>query len=116
MVRAVFYAKRSIMANQDQPPEITGLKEKILREKAKKNANTNPPVNRKNEIGLALRIATEMAAALFVGGILGWAIDNQFETKPWGLSILLVLGAAAGMRGAFREASRLNEFNKDGEE
>lgn len=59
-------------------------------------------------MGLAFRLATEMGAALFVGGVLGWGIDSWLGTRPWGLIGLLVLGAIAGTVAAFREAKRLS--------
>jgi ATP synthase protein I len=42
-----------------------------------------------------------------VGGGLGWVADTYlFHTEPWGLVIGLVLGAAAGIRTAYRGAQR----------
>ena len=67
-------------------------------------------------MGVAFRLATEMAAALVVGGLIGWFIDRQFGTEPWALLVLLVLGAAAGILGAFREAKRLSNAPGPGQE
>jgi ATP synthase protein I len=37
-------------------------------------------------LGQAVRIGTELLAALIVGGGLGWAVDTYLlETGPWGL-------------------------------
>ena len=58
-------------------------------------------------LGQAVRIGTELLAALIVGGGLGWVADTYlFETTPWGLVIGLVFGLAAGMRNAYRSAQR----------
>jgi ATP synthase protein I len=58
-------------------------------------------------LGQAVRVGTELLAALIVGGGLGWAADTYlFSTQPWGLVVGLVLGAAAGMLGAYRAAQR----------
>jgi ATP synthase protein I len=57
--------------------------------------------------GQAIRIATELLAALLVGGGLGWAADTYlFGSSPWGVVIGLVIGVAAGIRNAMRAAER----------
>ena len=58
-------------------------------------------------LGQAVRIGTELLAALIVGGGLGWVIDTYLlDSNPWGLVAGLVLGAAAGIRNAYRSAQR----------
>lgn len=58
-------------------------------------------------LGQAVRIGTELLAALIAGGGLGWAIDTYlFDSDPWGLVVGLVVGAAAGIRNAYRSAQR----------
>ncbi|HTL62129.1 MAG TPA: AtpZ/AtpI family protein [Nitrospira sp.] len=58
-------------------------------------------------LGQAVRIGTELLAALVVGGGLGWAIDTYLlGSSPWLLVLGLVLGAAAGVRNAYRMAQR----------
>lgn len=58
-------------------------------------------------LGQAVRIGTELLAALIVGGGLGWVLDTYiFASGPWGLVMGLVLGAAAGIRNAYRSAQR----------
>ena len=58
-------------------------------------------------LGQAVRIGTELLAALIVGGGLGWAADTYLlGTGPWSMVVGLVLGAAAGVRNAYRMAQR----------
>jgi ATP synthase protein I len=58
-------------------------------------------------LGQAVRIGTELLAALIVGGGLGWVIDTYLlESGSWGLVFGLFLGAAAGIRNAYRAAQR----------
>ena len=50
-------------------------------------------------LGQAVRIGTELLAALIVGGGLGWAADTYLlGPTPWGVVIGLVLGVTAGMQ------------------
>jgi len=65
------------------------------------------------QMGIATRFATELVAALLVGGALGWGIDWLFghfgvHTKPVFLILLFVLGAAAGIRNVMRAAGEIN--------
>jgi len=65
------------------------------------------------QLGIASRFATELVAALLVGGALGWGIDWLFghfgvHTKPVFLIVLFVLGAAAGIRNVMRAAGEIN--------
>ncbi len=55
----------------------------------------------------AVRIGTDLLAALIVGGGLGWAVDTYLlGSTPWGLVVGLIFGVAAGIRNAYRSAQR----------
>lgn len=61
-------------------------------------------------LGQAVRIGTELLAALMVGGGLGWLADTYlFSTGPWGLVAGLILGAIAGVLNAYRAAQRWSD-------
>ncbi|BCA54738.1 putative ATP synthase F0, subunit I [Nitrospira sp. KM1] len=58
-------------------------------------------------LGQAVRIGTELIAALIVGGGLGWVVDTYLlESSPWGMAAGLFFGAAAGIRNAYRSAQQ----------
>jgi len=58
-------------------------------------------------LGQAMRVGTDLLAALIVGGFLGWLIDSYvLDSTPWGVSVGLVLGLIAGVRNAYRAAQR----------
>ena len=58
-------------------------------------------------LGQAIRIATDLLAALIVGGALGWVCDTYVsDSTPWGMIIGLLMGIVAGMRNAYRSAQR----------
>jgi ATP synthase protein I len=98
------------MTSQD-PDRIKDLGarlEEVQRRNAVK-AKGPPP----NQLGIAGRFATELVAALVVGGGLGWGVDwllgrFGFHTKPVFLIVFFILGAAAGIRNVMRAATELN--------
>jgi ATP synthase protein I len=58
-------------------------------------------------LGQAVRIGTELLAALIVGGGLGWLADSYlFASGTWGVVAGLILGAMAGVLNAYRAAQR----------
>lgn len=68
-------------------------------------------------LGQALRLGTEMLAALAVGGGLGWLIDSYvLPTEPWGLVVGLILGMAAGIRNSYRTAQHWSNADHSSEE
>ena len=64
---------------------------------------------------IAFRLGIELTVATFIGGLLGYALDNFFGSKPWGLVVGIVLGVAAGCLGVYRVAMTLtiDEDNND---
>ena len=56
---------------------------------------------------VAFRLGTELTVATVIGGLLGYALDNFFGTKPWGLVVGILLGTAAGCLAVCRVAMTL---------
>ncbi len=73
-------------------------------------ASRPPPT----QMGIAFRFATELVAALLVGGGFGWGLDwaighwSSFHTRPLFTVLFFMLGAAAGIRNVMRAASEIN--------
>ncbi|MDP6785527.1 MAG: AtpZ/AtpI family protein [Rhodospirillales bacterium] len=55
--------------------------------------------------GMAMRIGTELIAALIVGVGIGLLLDHWLETGPLFLVVFFFLGAAAGILNVYRAAS-----------
>ena len=62
---------------------------------------------------IAFRLGTELTVATIIGGLLGYALDSFFGTKPWGLVVGVVLGSAAGCLAVYRVAMTLTIEDKD---
>ena len=60
-------------------------------------------------MGSAFKLGTELVAAVAVGTIIGFILDNWFGTKPWFIIIFFFLGAAAGMLNVVKTAKKMQE-------
>jgi ATP synthase protein I len=70
------------------------------------------PGARGEAMGFALRIATELVAGVFVGALLGWALDKWLGTAPILLIVCLLLGIAGGLLNSVRAARRMQDTNR----
>ena len=91
--------------------DVLSTRLKIAKEKANRNSSIN---NKKNtsSLGTALKLSTEMVAAVLVGSIIGFILDNWFDSKPWLTVIFFFVGAAAGILNVIRSA-KLMQKNSD---
>ncbi|MFO1088461.1 MAG: AtpZ/AtpI family protein [Hyphomicrobiales bacterium] len=82
------------------------LSEKI---EAEKTEHFPPPAEAQDGsgYGVAVRLATEFAAAVLVGAGIGWLIDHVAGTSPFGLIVFLLLGFGAGILNMARQAGRV---------
>lgn len=93
------------------PDRLTDLGKRLDEAKQRQAAGAKRPPP--SQAGIAGRFATELVAALVVGGGLGWGIDwlfghFGFHTKPVFLIVFFVLGAVAGIRNVMRAATEIN--------
>jgi ATP synthase protein I len=57
-------------------------------------------------INLGFRVLTEFVAAVVVGGLIGWKLDDWCHTTPLFLIIFLGAGTAAGFWNVYRIAAK----------
>ena len=60
-------------------------------------------------IGKALKISTELVAAVVVGSIIGFLLDSWFGTKPLLTIIFFIMGVAAGILNVFKSAKKMQK-------
>ena len=58
-------------------------------------------------LGNAFKLGTELVAAVAVGGIIGFILDNWFGTKPILIIVFFLFGAVAGIVNVFRAAKKM---------
>ena len=79
---------------------------------AKKNIKKDTLVNRSRNaasLGKALKISTELVAAVVVGSTIGFLLDNWFGTKPLLIICFFFMGVAAGILNVFKSAKKMHK-------
>ena len=81
---------------------------KIAKSKFKKK---NPSENneQKSSFGKAFQLSTELVSAVLVATIIGFILDNWFDTKPWLIIIFFFIGVAAGIMNVIRSAKNMQK-------
>jgi len=91
------------------PDRLRDLGTRLDQLQARQAPKGPPP----SQAGIAGRFATELVAALIVGGGLGLGIDWLFghfgyHTRPVFMIVFVVLGAGAGILNVMRAAREIN--------
>jgi ATP synthase protein I len=85
------------------------LNERIAKAQAEIDARERPTRTSTGKgMGLGFRMASDFAAAVLVGVILGMGVDAIFKVSPWGVIIGLMLGFVTGVRNVVATAMKAN--------
>ena len=60
-----------------------------------------------SSLGKALKISTELVAAVVVGSAIGFLLDSWFDTKPLLIICFFIMGVAAGILNVFKSAKKM---------
>ena len=91
--------------------DLEDLKTRLRIAKSKLQ-NQNSEKNNKNKgvfLGNAFKLGTELVAAVVVGTIIGFILDNWFGTKPILIIIFFLFGSAAGILNVIKAAKRMQK-------
>ena len=84
-----------------------------IAKKSIKNMRNNNQGSNAASLGKALKISTELVAAVVVGSIIGFLLDNWFDTKPLLTICFFFMGVAAGILNVFRSAKKMQNKYKN---
>ena len=90
--------------------ELDDLKTRLKIAKAKLQKKNEHGKKKGVFLGNAFKIGTEFVAAIAVGTIIGFILDNWFDTKPILIIIFFIFGAAAGIMNIFRAAKKMQNL------
>ena len=78
-------------------------KDKLLKKELyNKNQNSS-------SIGAAFKLSTELVAAVAVGTIIGFILDQTFGTKPWLIIIFFFVGVVAGITNVVKSSKNMQK-------
>ena len=89
-------------------PEDLKTRLKIAKSKFNKK-NPSEKGNEKSSFGKAFQVSTELVSAVLVATIIGFILDNWFDTKPWLIIIFFFIGVAAGIINVIRSAKKMQK-------
>jgi len=84
----------------------------IAKKKTEADQNKNEGTNAAS-FSKALKISTELVAAVVVGSTIGFILDTWFDTKPLLIICFFFIGVAAGILSVFKAAKRMQKNNKN---
>jgi ATP synthase protein I len=84
-----------------------------IAKKSIKNMRNNNQGSNAASLGKALKISTELVAAVVVGSIIGFLLDGWFDTKPLLTICFFIMGVAAGILNVFRSAKKMQNKYKN---
>ena len=84
------------------------IAKKKIKKKQIKNNGSNVA-----SLGKALKISTELVAAVVVGTTLGFILDNWFDTRPWLTISFFIMGVVAGILNVIKSAKKMHKNFKE---
>ena len=84
----------------------TRLKSAKNKAKSKYSTSKEPSTS---GMGHAFKMSTELVAAVAVGTIIGFILDNWFGSKPWLIIIFFFVGIIAGIMNVIRSAKKMQK-------
>ncbi len=78
--------------------------------KNKASRKNNVSINQQtSSFGAAFKLSTELVAAVAVGTIIGFILDDWFGTKPWLILIFFFVGVIAGIMNVIKSAKNMQK-------
>lgn len=76
---------------------------------SKKTRKVESESSSSSSLGMAMKLSSEMVAAVFVASLIGYYLDKWLETEPFFLIILFFLGAITGILNVVRTSKMINK-------
>ena len=90
--------------------DLENLKTRLKIAKSKLQKNKSENADKKGIfLGNAFKLGTELIAAVIVGTIIGFILDNWFGTKPILIIIFFFFGAATGILNVIKAAKKMQK-------
>ena len=93
------------MTEGPERPSLDDLDARLRAARKHQTAKGGSSKGKQSGLGFALRIGSDLVAALVVGVGIGVLLDYWLGTKPWMLVLFFLFGAAAGFLNIFRRVA-----------
>lgn len=94
--------------------DLEKLKKDLEKAKRLEKPSARDALKPKTPMGRMLNVGVELVAGVMVGVALGLLIDWYFDTAPFGLIILFILGSGAGMLNVYRALTKSQDKDDRG--
>ena len=94
------------MADKKPEDDLSNLRRRVDAARGEGSSNASPP---QSPASLGMRFGGEFGAAVIVGGLLGYGLDQFLPTSPWGVLVGVTLGFLAGVVNVVRVARAYNQ-------
>lgn len=84
---------------------LAGIDKRLDEVKSRDAAEASASRDRRSAsrgMAYGLRMASELVAAVLVGGLIGYGLDHWLGTTPWLFMVMFLIGFAAGVRNVMR--------------
>ena len=92
---------------------MKNLKEISTRLEIAKKKNEKKQLNKSGtnvtSVGMALKISTELVAAVVVGTTIWFLLDSWFDTKPLLIIVFFIIGVIAGILNVIKAAKKMQK-------
>ena len=86
--------------------DIDDLDTKIRKLTPKKNESATKP---NSALGIAMRLSSELVAAVFVATFIGYYLDKWLKTSPFLMIFFFFLGMVTGILNVVRTSKMINK-------
>ena len=93
--------------SEPDPERFDDFDARLRAARSEHGPKPEPSPTDRSGMGTGMQAGIDVVAGVGGGLLLGWALDSWFGTGPVLLVLFFFLGAAAGMRNAFRTLQRL---------
>jgi ATP synthase protein I len=98
--------------NQTRPPTLPELDARLAAHRKRQAEEEAKRLHRRflvprSTLDFASRVMNDLIAAILITVAFGVTIDSIFDSWPWGIIGMFVLGSAAAIRNVYQTASRM---------
>ena len=93
----------------EDDPKLDKLEDELKAARKEFDEDYNPPDVKTEDIDDSSRVGYEFLAHVIAGGLIGYALDKVFDTMPWGIMFMIIMGFVSGIYRANKVMKKNNK-------